>query len=198
MFTKKEWTNNRSFVASNSGVGKCLDTWQKNCPTDFRKIVQPDKVSDRKKAMTTAKELEKALGVARKKCNSRLQKETINGIDLYLKKINRYKEKLEELEECVKAREAITNGIVRLGVALIAKDPSLRNAFTQFLQSNRENKTKFDNWEALASGDPQKSKLETELNKEFKVKFSRSEVLSREIFFKKKKTKLPQYSYHMT
>ena len=125
LFTKKEWEDNRSPAAKGSGVGKALDAWNAKCPYDLQAITLKE-IAD---AFSTATALDKALDLARKKCDPKAQKETIAGIDAYKTVVANYQKALKAANVALNKRKTL---IESLSFDVVYADRELLTAFVVF------------------------------------------------------------------
>jgi hypothetical protein len=125
LFTKKEWEDNRSPTAKGSGVGKALDAWNAKCPNDLQNIT----LKEIAEAFSTATALDKALEVARKKCDPKAQKETIAGIEAYKTVVDNYQKALKAANVALNKRKALAESLT---FDVVYADKELLGAFVTF------------------------------------------------------------------
>ena len=125
LFTKKEWEDNRASAAKGSGVGKSLDAWQKSCPYTLQTIT----VKQIAEAFSAAAALDKALDVAKKKCDPRAQKETIDGIEAYKSIVADYLRALKVANAAIAHRKAL---FTSLTFKTVLADKDLLAAFVVY------------------------------------------------------------------
>lgn len=121
--TKKEWQDNRAMAAKGSGVGKALDAWQKNCPSNVNAMT-----GDQIKAASLAvNAVLTALTVAEKKCDKKKQKETIEGIGKYRAIAKNYQKCLKDAALMLAKRAKYAKEID--GIAAVRKDQALLKSY---------------------------------------------------------------------